>query len=372
MHVFMTTDSVGGVWTHALELARGFCARGIQVTFAMLGPRPGEDQRAEAATIAGLRLLDTNLPLDWTAPDAGTVLRAGKRVAQLAADTGADLIHLNTPALAAAAEFRTLHAPVLAACHSCVASWWAAVRGDAPLPADFAWRHALTQQGYRAADLLVAPSASFAAETHRLYALPAPARVVPNGRTPPLVPSAAQPGLPPRFAFTAGRLWDEGKNLRGLEEAAARTSLPVLAAGPLEGPNGARIALRHIRTLGRLDAAGIAACLAATPVFVSLALYEPFGLSVLEAAQAGCALLLSDIPTFREIWGDAATYVPAADSEACATALRWLAADDAWRAGMGARARAHAARYGADAMTRGMLALYAEMLAQPALPEAAQ
>jgi glycosyltransferase involved in cell wall biosynthesis len=36
--------------------------------------------------------------------------------------------------------------------------------------------------------------------------------------------------------------------------------------------------------------------------------YEPFGLAPLEAAARGCALLLSDVPSFREIWGDAARY----------------------------------------------------------------
>ena len=127
----------------------------------------------------------------------------------------------------------------------------------------------------------------------------------------------------PPFAFTAGRLWDEGKNLRTIDRAAGRLagSVPVLAAGPTDGPGGARIALHHARPLGRLRADEIARRLAERPIFVSAARYEPFGLSVLEAAQAGCALVLSDIPTFRELWDGAADFVPADDDRALAAAI---------------------------------------------------
>ena len=57
--------------------------------------------------------------------------------------------------------------------------------------------------------------------------------------------------------------------------------------------------------------------MARTAVFVSPALYEPFGLAVLEAAQAGCALVLSDIPTFRELWDGVALFVAPVIARAC-------------------------------------------------------
>ena len=58
------------------------------------------------------------------------------------------------------------------------------------------------------------------------------------------------------------------------------------------------------------------AILPTRPIFVSVSRYEPFGLAVLEAAHAGCALVLSDIPTFRELWQGAASFVIAAGSAA--------------------------------------------------------
>ncbi|HYZ32351.1 MAG TPA: glycosyltransferase, partial [Crenalkalicoccus sp.] len=135
-----------------------------------------------------------------------------------------------------------------------------------------------------------------------------------------------------------------------------------LAAGPLEGPNGARVAPRHVRPLGPLDEAGLALWLARGPVFVSVARYEPFGLAVLEAALAGCALVLSDTPGFRELWDGAAIFVAERDDVALATVLHALLQDRERRAACGAAAEARARRYGVEAMTAGMLAVYRQVL----------
>ena len=358
--LFMTADAVGGVWTYALDLARGLGRHGVETTLAVLGPEPSEDQKAEAEGIPALRLLTTGLPLDWTAEEPLAVEQAGAAVAALAAETGADIVHLNSPALAAEADFP---APMVAACHSCVATWWQAVRSG-PLPPEFGWRTDLVRKAYAKADALVAPSAAFAATTARVYGLPRPPAVVHNGRgTLPAEPIALRGE---RLVFTAGRLWDEGKNLAALDRAAARLSVPVLAAGPLEGPNGACIRFSHVRPLGRLNDLEIAGYLASAPVFASVAHYEPFGLAVLEAAQAGCALVLSDIPTFRELWDGAAVFVPADDDAALTAALQRLLHESLARQTLGAAARERSARYTVEAMTAGMLNVYRAVLPQAA------
>ena len=52
--VLMTTDTVGGIWTYALELARGLSAADVEVMLVVIGPEPSPAQRAEAIEIAGL------------------------------------------------------------------------------------------------------------------------------------------------------------------------------------------------------------------------------------------------------------------------------------------------------------------------------
>jgi glycosyltransferase involved in cell wall biosynthesis len=224
---------------------------------------------------------------------------------------------------------------------------------DGPMPDDFRWRTQVLWQGMLACDVLTAPTAAFAEATARTYEIPRPF-VVHNGRSAEPAPAAVREPM----VVTSGRLWDEAKNIGVLDEAAALIEAPLCAAGPLQNPDGGVARLRHAQPLGRLTAPDLAALLARAPVFASAALYEPFGLGVLEAAQAGCALVLADIPTFRELWEGAAILVPGDDPRAFAGAFRELLAEPAAAERLGAQARARAARYSVQAMTNGMLEIY--------------
>jgi glycosyltransferase involved in cell wall biosynthesis len=257
--------------------------------------------------------------------------------------------------------------PIVAVQHSCVATWWAAVKGT-PLPDDFRWRSDLVAQGLSKADAVVAPSRAFAAATERAYDLDRRVLAVHNGRTAQKLRELPQGD----FVFTAGRLWDEGKNVATLDRAAARIRAPFQAAGSTKGPNGASIALEHLIALGSLSEARVAGVMAARPVFASAALYEPFGLSVLEAAQAGCALVLSDIATHRELWDGAALFVEPLDDAAFASAINDLLDRHEERERLGQIARERARQYSPQRMARSMADIYARVLQpQPQLAGAA-
>ncbi len=358
LRVFMTADAVGGVWHYALDLAVGLRPHAVEVTLAVLGPDPSPDQQA-AAHAAGIRLLLTGLPLDWIAETEREVEEAGRTLGRMAAPSQFDLVHLNSPALAAGGAFDL---PVVAVSHSCVATWWQAVRSG-PLPGAFVWRTELVRRGYRAAVGLMAPTAAFARATARTYDLARLPQTVRNGRPCPDLPTRPDAD---GVAFTAGRLWDDGKNIAVLDRAAARLAVPVLAAGPLVGPNGARTHVRHLTALGPLTDRAIRHHLSGRPIFVSPARYEPFGLAVLEAAQAGCALVLSDISTFRELWDGAALFVPAEDERELAHAIARLAGDAALRAGLGRAAAGRARAYSVEAMSAGVIDAYRAALASRA------
>ena len=316
--VLLTTDAVGGVWTYSMDLGAGLLQAEVDVLVALLGPPPTPAQRSCAAA-SGLTLVDTEIDLDWLAADADSVRSAGRRLSGLAHAAGADLIHLNSPALAAGAAFG---APVVGGCHSCLSTWWKAVRGGAE-PSDFQWRSDLLAQGYSVCDALIAPSAAFAADSLAIYGVAMD--VVHNGRSPGGRKASSSEKQP--WALTAGRLWDDAKNVRVLDQAAGRMRGRVTAAGPTQGPQGQKMEFRSLKGLGVLDDASLTEAMNLSAVFVSLASYEPFGLSVVEAAQAGCALVLSDIPTFRELWEDVAVFVPRQDPQAVADVLDRLLSD---------------------------------------------
>ena len=352
--LMLVTDAVGGVWTYSIELATALRSEGVETVLAVMGPSPSPGQRSEASEF---KLLDTGLPLDWTAERPDQIRRAGFSLAELANSEGVDVLQTNSAALLADCRFDQ---PVVVVQHSCVPTWWKAVRGT-PLPRDFAWRRDLVDCGLRAASAVVAPTAAFAAQVARVYGLDRPVQAIHNGRR--ALPMRKRG--PEDFVFTAGRLWDDGKNVRVLDEAAARLTVPVEAAGPLSGPNGNAISFEHLRTPGELAPEAIAERLAARPIFASSALYEPFGLSVLEAAQAGCALVLSDIPTFRELWDGAAMFVTAADAQGFADAIDSLVAEPERRAELGLEARMRALCYTPEAMASRMAQLYVNLLPQP-------
>lgn len=364
LKLLMTADAVGGVWQYALDLAAALVPHGVQTTLAVLGPSPSPAQRAEAKRVKRLTLLDTQLPLDWLCDAPEPVLAAGEAIAALARKIGADLVQLNMPTLGARARFEV---PVVAVTHGCVATWWdAAFGGD--LAPQYRWHRLLMHEGLHAADQVVAPSAAYAATIARHYGLSSTPHAIHNGRNPLApVPSAA----PQDFAFTAGRLWDQVKGIRTLDRAAAWLSVPFCAAGAVRGPHGETIDLQHLHPLGHLSSEALARRLAAQPVFVSAASFEPFGLAVLEAAHAGCPLVLSDIDTFRELWDDAALFVAPDDEAGYADAVEAILADSVLRHRLGEAARARAGRYTPQAKAAAMAALFTDLAAKAPAKRAA-
>jgi glycosyltransferase involved in cell wall biosynthesis len=165
------------------------------------------------------------------------------------------------------------------------------------------------------------------------------------------------------FILTAGRLWDEAKNVAALEAVAPRLGWPVKVAGESRHPSrGEAVRSRHVEPLGPLSSRELAGWMAHAAIYALPARYEPFGLSALEAALAGCALVLGDIPSLREVWGDAALFIPPEDVDALADALEALRREPQWRARLAACARVRAREFSPARMATGYLAAYASLL----------
>lgn len=350
--VMLTADAVGGVWSYALELARSLRSRGIAVLLVTLGPPPTPAQSREAER-AGAELAVTALALDWTARSEGELDDAAGELQRRARDWRADLVHLHAPGLAGSASWPL---PLVATVHSCVATWWAKV-GEGPLPGDLAWRARRTAAGLAIADGIIAPSRAFARDLADVYGRELPIAVIHNGRKPaPLIVEEA--GAPRSLMLTAGRLWDRGKNMALLDAAARCGELTIFAAGSRADPHGGSADLSALQLLGTLDEREMRRWHRRAGIFVSASLYEPFGLAVLEAAQASTALVLADIPTFRELWHGAAEFFEPGDAGALARLLGGLGANEKRRATLAQAAATRARRYTSDAMAAQTLALY--------------
>lgn len=355
--VLMTTDAVGGVWTCTLDLCRGLAAHGVAVDLALMGPEPREAQRRAALALPNVRLHESRFALEWMPEPWDEVDRAGEWLLDLEARVRPDVVHLNGFAHGAL-PFR---APVLAVAHSCVLSWWEAVHGGAPAARWDTYADRV-RRGLQAAATVAAPSRAMADAVVAHYGRPRDLRVIANGRCPDGF--APAPSKEP-FVCTAGRLWDEAKNLAAVCAAAAHVSWPVLVAGDDRAPDGTRSPAGHVHQLGPLDGPALCDLFSRAAIFVLPARYEPFGLTPLEAALAGCALVLGDIRSLREVWGDAALFVPPDNRRALGLAIESLIRNPSAREALAHKARQRAERYTVENMTAGYLAAYRDLRSAP-------
>lgn len=352
--VLMTADTVGGVWTYALELARELCADGSRVLLATMGAAPDREQRAQADAVAGLERRDGGFRLEWMEDAWPDVDRAGAWLLDLERAFAPDVVHLNGYAHGSL----PWAAPVLVAGHSCVLSWWRAVKGEAA-PRSWDTYRQRVRAGIRSAGLLVAPSEAMLDALRQHHGPLPPARVIPNGRSPEQV----APGRKEPFVLTVGRVWDEAKNVAALAGVASELPWPVRVIGASEHPEGPARAFGNVHALGRLGSGETAAWLARASIYAHPARYEPFGLSALEAGLAGCALVLGDLPSLREVWGESAWYVAPDDRGALRDALLRLTHDARQREALQTKARARALELGPRAMADGYRSCYAALLA---------
>jgi glycogen synthase len=353
--VLLTTDVVGGVWDFCVTLANGLRAHGDDVALLALGS-PTLAQR-DAARHAGVQLVSVPLKLEWMADSEDDVEITRALVAQVARHLRADVVHANQFAAALA----PVDVPVVLTIHSDVLSWRRWTLGDRRVPTELGAYVSLVSEAVARADTVVAVSDFLAHEVVELYGVERPLRVVHNGWPAPAVPPVERT----RSTVVAGRIWDAAKNVALVAQAARGWEPgPVYLAGETEHPEGGQMSIPEpLQPMGFLERHELDALLSRSHVYISAARYDPFGLLPLQAALHGCMLLLSDIPSYREVWGEAASYFRSND------------ADDlrrAWQRVLEAPASTIAQSYAREHLTvESMVETYRAMYAEQRLPAAA-
>ena len=351
--VLMTADTVGGVWTYARELARALPE--TDFALATMGAHITDEQRCEATELVNVTLFSSEYALEWMDDPWSDVDRAGEWLLHVASEFRPELVHLNGYAHAAL----PWNLPVIVVAHSCVLSWWTAVRRSEAPPEYDEYRQRVSA-GLDGADLVIGPTAAMLKSLEVNYGFARGGRVIANARD----ATAFKAGVKQPLIFSAGRFWDDAKNLRALDQVAPQVRWPITVAGDLTHPAGGERAPRNLRSLGRLANAQLAKQLAGAAIYAAPARYEPFGLSALEAGLSGCALVLGAISSLREVWADAAMFVDPADPEALARALNHLIDNEGLRADFADRARRRAREYSPARMADAYRAAYAECLSR--------
>lgn len=319
MHVLITADTIGGVWTYTQELVCGLLDRGHRVTLVSFGrlPTPAQTRWMRGANLA---FYPTHFPLEWMQHSEEGIEQSTKYLAEIVRITRPEVLHFSQYCYGAL----NCGMPKIVVAHSDVVSWWQSTHEsecEVPRTRWFEWYIALVSSSLLGAERVVAPSEWMLKSLQQNYSAPTPARVIYNGRKESKFGSA---GRKSDCVLSVGRLWDEAKQIKLL--LARKQCVPVRIAGSSKHPDNASAAepphVDNVQICGEQDEAQLRTLYSDSACYAATSRYEPFGLAPVEAALSRCALIANDLPVFHELWGDSAFYFKRNDPDALAEAVR--------------------------------------------------
>lgn len=355
MKILMTTDTLGGVWTYTMELCRVLFDYGVEVHLASLGALPSESQEKEVSRLENVSLYRSDFKLEWMLDCAEDLIEMRKWIYSLYGEIQPDLVHLNN---FVPLNFNDM--PVITVFHSCVQTWWESVKSkSAPAEWENYKRH--VKNSLNGSNLVISPSYALLRQAMEIYKFSSRSMVIHNGRE----LKFSEEKNKEKIIFAMGRIWDEAKNLEILSEVAKNLVWPVYIAGDNKDPRTRKeLQIKNVHFLGQLSSSEVKKYLQRASIFVSPAKYEPFGLSILEAAKAECALAISNIDTLQELWCGAATFFDPRNMDEIQNELLQLIEDENKREELAAKAKKRAASYNLNKMGERYMEVYRELIQQ--------
>ena len=354
LKLFMTTDTVGGVWNYSLDLCRALYTYNLEIHLLGLGGIPDENQQKEVKLLPNVHFYATNLKLEWMDNPWKDVAKTEQKIEALCAIIKPDLLHFNN--FIGTKVFA--HVPRLTVFHSCVKTWWHSVK-NSELPSHWDTYSEVLRSACNTSDVVIFPTEAIRETAEVLHEISTPQNVIYNARHLEINGKVEKENI----ILCTGRIWDEAKNLMVLCELAKSIPWPIYVAGENSNPNtGEKISLPNVRFLGKLNSEELRYWLERTAIYINPALYEPFGLAVLEAAMANCALAISDLSTLKEIWKDSALYFDPNDKEDMLNTILKLVEDEDFRKEHQYKARVRSKRFSIEAMGAAYFQQYLRLL----------
>src|SRR5699024_2927300 len=350
--ILMTADTLGGVWNYCLELCKALENYPIEIHLISFGNLVSKSQFEETKSLRNLKLYSFDFNLEWMKnPDIKLIK---EKIYELYSKIKPDLIHFNNYV-----ENEILNKiPKITVFHSCVQTWWKAVKKE-KAPQEWNTYFELVENSLKNSDKVVFPSKAMFEEAKNIYSLLENAVVIPNAREVNLPENIKKE----KIILCSGRIWDEAKNLKILGTIAKQLPWPVYIAGDHINPNhNKEISLENVVFLGKLNTEEIIKWFCKAEIYVNPGFYEPFGLAVLEAAQANCALLLSEIKSLQEIWEDAALYFNPENKNQLKNQLLSLIENTEKRKSYALKAKKHSSLYKRKIIGKRYFELYKNLI----------
>lgn len=365
VNVLVTSDTLTGVWTYTRELVTGLITSGIRVTLVSFGEIPLPHQTAWMENLHGLDYRPTAFRLEWMQEGERDIADSSSYLQSLVREVKPDLLHLSQYCYGSL----PVAVPRVVVAHGDLVSWWLSVHGQEPRDSRWLrWYREMVSQGIEAADAVVAPSRWMRDTLRCCYVWPRRDLVIHNGRNPIFFnPYVSKDDS----VLSVGRLWDAGKQVSLLTQHIHPFSVCIVASdnpsyAPIT-PIRADVKLATdqvcVALKGPQTEAQLRALYSRAAIYAATSRYESFGMAALEAAFSRCAIVANDMPTFREIWGDAALYFRCNDAESLAQTIRMLDQDrDLCRAHANMAYQRARERFTAKRMTDDYLRLYRSLV----------
>lgn len=355
MRLLITTDTVGGVWRFGLELVTGLLESGDAVALVSFGKAASTAQHGECDLLAErwkerFSYIPSDTPLEWMSQNDRCMDEGMALLGRTAREFGAELMHSSQFCFGAG----ELGIPKIVTAHSDVLGWGKACRKEGFENTDWLRRYRiLVQRGLLGADSLTAPTEWMLQSLGENFELPQRTQVIANG----CAPAVRHEQSRTLRAVTAARLWDEAKDVSLMSDFISPIPLAIAGATDWDGVQADRVP--HAQYFSELSYDDVLRLFATSAIYICTSRYEPFGLSPIEAALCGCAVLARDIDSLHEVWGEGALYF--ADAGELSKILWSLAKNPELLHVQQQRAGAQAQMYTRQRMVNAYRALYASL-----------
>ena len=334
MHVLVTTDTLSGVWTYTRELVTGLVCRSARVTLVSFGDIPVPEQTSWMDKLPGLEYRPTAFRLDWMQEGQEDFRDSSAYLAALVKERKPDLLHLNHPSCGSL-HVRT---PRIVVAHGDLINWWKAVHGREPKTTHWLrWYWEQIGAGLRRADVVVAPTVWMLDSLRSCYMSSRETSrprdvVIYHGRNPVSFNSY---GKKDDSVLVVGHMLDPGNQIGLLTQYNHRLPISIVSSDsiaraprvPIRADVKVAVDQTAVSLKGHQTEVQMRALYSQSAIYVATSRYEPFGITAVEAALSRCAIVANDIPSHREVWGDAALYFDANDAASLADVLQRLSGD---------------------------------------------
>jgi glycogen synthase len=331
VHVLVTADTLSGVWAYTRELVTGLVTRGVRVTLVSFGEIPLPEQTTWMDRLHGLDYRPTAFRLEWMQEAEEDLPESSAFLTAMVREIRPDVLHLN--------QFCYGNLPVdvprVVLAHGDLVTRTQAVQDRVPrVGQHLKWYRDTVVRGLAGADAVVAPSAWMLDRIRACYLRPRREQVIYPGRNPIFFnPYVSKDDS----VLAVGRMVDAGKQVFLLTQHVHAVPVCIVGAEhtiamprvPIRADVKVAIDQNSVAIRGPQTEAQLRALYSRASIYAATARYEPLGMPALEAAFSRCAIVANDIPSFREVWGDAALYFQTNDSASLAENIRKLNSDRA-------------------------------------------